>query len=454
MVRILNEFFKKNPFTGDALKFLSHYPQYIKQYRLLKESQWWSKDQLKEYQLFQLQKLLNHAYENVPYYTSLFDEHKINLKHFTSLKDLQKIPYLTKEIIKKNVHNLRAKNYPQHTFEYVTSGGTTGYPLGIYFERGVAEAKFSAFYQRMLDRSHCRLSNKHAYLISEDFMSDEKIYKYQVFRRILFLSSFHLTDENLHLYVKKLRKHKPRYIVAFPSAIVQLARFIKKNNIGSFSSLKTILCSGETLYDWQRDQIEKTFDCRVHAFYSHNEQTVFATTCNYSNYYHILPEYGITELINQDGKYATKENEMGEIVGTGFNNYIFPLIRYKTGDMGVYTTHKCECGRECQLLKGIQGRLCEFVITKNNRYIPLTGFYDAIAKCSKNVKDWQLIQETEGEVVIKIIRDDYYSNEDEQIIAKGLKKKFFKEINFTIQYTDQIPLAPSGKKIFFIQILS
>ena len=95
-----------------------------------------------------------------------------------------------------------------------------------------------------------------------------------------------------------------------------------------------------------------------------------------------------------------------------------------------------------------------FIITKNNRYIPLTGFYDTIAKCSKNVKDWQLIQETEGEVVIKIIRDDYYSNEDEQIIAKGLKKKFFKEINFTIQYTDQIPLAPSGKKIFFIQILS
>lgn len=451
MVRILNEFFIRNPLTGDALKFLSHYPQYIKKYNSLKESQWWSTENFKRYQLIKLRDLLNHAYQNVPYYKSLFDEHNINSKDITSLEDFQKIPYLTKDIIRKNIHNLRAKNYPQYTFEYVTSGGTTGYPLGIYFERGAAEAKFLAFYQRMMNQSKCHISNKHAYLMSEDFIGDDQIYKYQLFRRILYLSSFHLNDENLNFFINKLKKHKPRYIVAYPSAIFQLARYLEKNNIDTFPKFRMILCSGETLYDWQREQIEKTFNCRVHSLYSHNEQTVFATTCNYSNYYHINPEYGITELIKQDGKYATKENELGEIVGTGFNNYVFPLIRYKTRDVGIYSTKKCECGRNFQLLKAIQGRFFEFIITKNNCNITLNSILNVINNCSKNVKDWQIIQDTKGEVVLKIIRDDEYSNKDEQLILKSLKKKFIKNLNFTMQYTNQIPLAPSGKKIYFIQ---
>jgi len=43
-------------------------------YAFLQESQWWSQERLEEYQRQQLSKLLNHAYENVPYYRRVFDE--------------------------------------------------------------------------------------------------------------------------------------------------------------------------------------------------------------------------------------------------------------------------------------------------------------------------------------------------------------------------------------------
>ena len=43
-------------------------------YAFLQESQWWSRERLEEYQLAQLGKLLDHAYENVPYYRRVFDE--------------------------------------------------------------------------------------------------------------------------------------------------------------------------------------------------------------------------------------------------------------------------------------------------------------------------------------------------------------------------------------------
>jgi phenylacetate-CoA ligase len=49
-------------------------------YAFLQESQWWSKEQLEEYQLEQLSKLLQHAYENVPYYRRVFDKNRIGTK--------------------------------------------------------------------------------------------------------------------------------------------------------------------------------------------------------------------------------------------------------------------------------------------------------------------------------------------------------------------------------------
>ena len=69
-------------------------------YAFLQESQWWSREQLQEYQLEQLSKLLRHAYENVPYYRRIFDERGLKPKDIQDFKDLQELPYLTKDDFK------------------------------------------------------------------------------------------------------------------------------------------------------------------------------------------------------------------------------------------------------------------------------------------------------------------------------------------------------------------
>jgi len=79
-------------------------------YAFLQESQWWSREQLEEYQLEQLGRLLEHAYENVPYYRRVFDERGLKPKDIQDFKDLQQLPYLTKEIIQNNLSDLVAKN--------------------------------------------------------------------------------------------------------------------------------------------------------------------------------------------------------------------------------------------------------------------------------------------------------------------------------------------------------
>src|SRR5665648_516292 len=90
-------------------------------YNFLQESQWWSKEKLEEYQMRELEKLLKHAYENVPYYRRVFDERGLKPKDIQSLIDLKKLPYMTKEIIRDNLEDLIARNYPRSKLQYITT---------------------------------------------------------------------------------------------------------------------------------------------------------------------------------------------------------------------------------------------------------------------------------------------------------------------------------------------
>ena len=81
-------------------------PEFLKWYNFLQESQWWSREKLEEYQMGQLNKLLHHAYKNVPYYRRVFDERGLKPENIQNFNDLSKLPYLTKEIIRENLSEL------------------------------------------------------------------------------------------------------------------------------------------------------------------------------------------------------------------------------------------------------------------------------------------------------------------------------------------------------------
>ena len=120
--------------TSKAISLLPSFPIFLKTYNFLQESQWWSQHQLEEYQLSQLSKLLEHAYKNVPYYRRVFDERGLKPKDIQDFNDFRKLPFLTREIIGDNLDDLKARNYSPHKFEYVTTSGSTGTPLGFFMK--------------------------------------------------------------------------------------------------------------------------------------------------------------------------------------------------------------------------------------------------------------------------------------------------------------------------------
>jgi len=144
MFEIWNQF-RKTTFGNNVFPVIMHYGTYRRTYQFLLKSQWWSQSELREYQSKQLSKLIHHSYRNVPYYKKLFDKIRLKPTGIRDVSDLQKIPFLTKQIINENINDFNAKNYPKKKFESITTGGTTGIPLRLYLEKDVWFAKDIAY---------------------------------------------------------------------------------------------------------------------------------------------------------------------------------------------------------------------------------------------------------------------------------------------------------------------
>jgi len=427
--------------------FLRYYTTYTKTKKFLAKSEEWTKESLDRYKFYQLEKLIEHAYENVPFYRNTLKKNNLKPTDIGSLNGIKKLPYITKNIIIKNRNSLRAINYPTSQFRVVKTGGTTGSPLKIYTDKGFTFSRRLAFLDTMYKEENCKLTDKYVNLTYSN-----NCWNYALFRRILCLSPIKMTDEIIKTFIKKIVKFKPIFITGYPSAVFNLAKYMTNNHIETFNSLKVIFCSGEALYDWQRNLIENVFQRNLVSYYDHNERAAFGFSCKNSNLYHIYPQYGIIELIDKNGNDVIKENQMGEIVATGFLNYIFPLIRYKTGDIGIHTSRQiCECGKSYPLIKNIVGRKNDFIVTKDKKLLSISGFYDIFSSTILNVKESQIYQDQIGEIVLKVVKGNSFSNDDKIMIRTIFENNYDNNIDLKIKYVKKILRTYSNKFRYIIQ---
>ena len=164
-----------------------------------------------------------------------------------------------------------------------------------------------------------------------------------------------------------------------------------------------------------------------------------------SRKYICSPYYGYTEVVDSEGK-QVKKGCLGEIVVTSFYNRAMPLIRYRTGDMGIYGGVK----DGVVYLDKIEGRTQDYIYNNDGIKIPLTALvFGQHYKAFVNIRKWQIIQYTKGRVIVKIIKSDKYTLKDQ----KEIKQKFDKLANTKVvfKYVNKIDLTKRGKYRFLLQ---
>lgn len=420
--------------------------------KLLHESEWWTRDQLQIYQWKQLQALLRHAYNHVPYYRRTWTASGVSPADIRCPADMRKLPLLTKAQVREHSDELIAENYRQKILK-TNTGGSTGEPLELYWERGRTRAVERAFMWRQWRWAGFEYGERTAVLRGQTVR--ETIH-YDPIDQHLFLSGFELNDQTAPQYIAELRRFRPKSIQAYPASITVLANYIKCHGESPLEGLQVILAGSENLYPAQRKLLEEVFQCRVYSWYGHGEVTTLAGGCDHSDLYHVYSEYGVTELVDPAAGNVLDWNEgtKGEIVGTGFNNWAMPLIRYCTADIAVVGPPTCGCGRNYPLWERIEGRKQEYVVARDGSLIPLTALifgqhYNAFAK----IKRLQLVQERPGEMVVRLMVNEFWNEADEAELKTEIHKVLDNNWLVRFDYVDFIDFTDAGKHRFVLQYI-
>jgi phenylacetate-CoA ligase len=93
--------------------------------RVLEKTQWMKRDELKALQARKVRALLRHAYENVPYYHSLFREKGFRPDRFGGLDDLHEIPVMQRSVLGSKGNELIPRNVKESELFANRTSGTT-----------------------------------------------------------------------------------------------------------------------------------------------------------------------------------------------------------------------------------------------------------------------------------------------------------------------------------------
>jgi phenylacetate-CoA ligase len=416
--------------------------------KFLEESQTWSEDRLIEYQILKLRAMLRHCARNVPYYRNLFRKIGFDPASLRELSDLRAIPLLDRDTICSKMDELFADNISRRHMLYFTTGGTMGKPLGLYNLKH-SGGRERAFIYTQWKRVGFRYEDRRAVLMGWT-IKNSRHWKYEASERSFVFSNFHMTSENARQYARVMRAKSLPYLHSYPSAAIDFARHLKDAGVEP-PRFRAVLGASENLYPGQRQFIESFYGTRLFSWYGHTENTILAAECEVSNNYHVFPEYGLAEVIKEDGSPAKLEGEMGELVGTSLENFAMPLIRYRTDDWAVIGPGQCACGRNYKLITETYGRRTqEMLVGKLDNLISVTAL-NMHTDIFDNVQQLQFYQREKGKVELRIKRKTSYTERDSRRIIAALNEKMGDTMEVSITFTDQISLMPRGKFRFVIR---
>ncbi|MGR3173241.1 MAG: phenylacetate--CoA ligase family protein [Candidatus Scalindua sp.] len=388
--------------------------------------------------------MINHCYNNVPFYKKLFDEIKLKPSEINALEDLHRIPLLTRDQVKNNLSSLIARNIPKNQRLIRNTSGTTGSPMFFFVDKKSYSIN-SAYTRRYWNWTGFDYGDKRLTLQGRRIVHHNRIkppfWMYNKWDKQLFFSTYHLSEEFIPFFVDKLIEFNPQAIDAYPSAIYVLAKYMDENNVKH--NMKAVFTSSETLYPIQREVIERVFQCKIFDKYGLSEMFFVGTECEQHNGLHLNMEYAITEVVDKNDE-PVPLGKKGRVICTCLENLSMPLIRYDTGDIGRILPDKCSCGRNLSLMAPVTTKAEDQVLTPDGRYIS-GSLLTFPFKPMKNIIRSQIVQDDIYHIKIKIVKNNSYSNEDSKILLEGLSKCLGRTMKVTLEFVDDIERTKNGK---------
>ncbi len=327
-------------------------------------------NEIKSLQSFRLSQTVRRVYESVPYYRARMEKAGVTPDDIRTVEDLHKLPFTIKQDLRDT--------YPYGMFavpmdEVVrlhASSGTTGKQIVVGYTRNDLEVWSEC----------CARALTAAGATNKDFMHIS--YGYGLFTGGLGLHGgaekvgmtvIPVSVGNTKRQINILKDFGSTYMCCTPSYALFLAETMKEMGISKDEiKLKGGLFGAEPWTEEMRQQIQAGLGCKAYDIYGLTEiiGPGVSFECEEQTGMHINEDNFIAETIDPETGEVLPEGSQGEIVFTCITKEAFPLLRYRTRDIGILTREKCSCGRTLIKMKKPAGRSDDMLIIRGVNVFP------------------------------------------------------------------------------------
>ncbi len=404
----------------------------------LMKNQWLSPSELELLQLKELRRIVKVAQKTIPFYKSQFKKIGFHWEDLTSLQVFSQLPAITKETVLQNFEEFIPGKFARFYSVSGQTSGTTGAPLKLYNSlMGVIKEQSFLYRQRKwagYSRGQRRVWIRGDLIVPIN-QEIPPFWRYNSVDNQLIMSSYHISKSSIPHYVQAIKEFSPAFIEAYPSSIVPIAAYMKNNGIQRIKALG-VLTSSETLRESEKNLVEEMFMCNVYDWYGQYERVAAIGTCEHGNR-HIIEDYGYTELTDcSDGR--------KEIVSTGFNNSIMPLIRYRTGDLvePECGLRICPCGRSFRVVRKIIGRQDDFISLPDGRRVLALTF---LFKGDIPISEAQIYQSRDYRIEIRVVPNLGFQEYHAGKILRRAKDRLGTHVPIKVVCVDKLKRTERGK---------
>jgi len=400
-----------------------------------------SKNKIKELQLKRLKQTVKLVYEKVPHYQKNLKKLNIKPHDIKKLEDIKKLPFTTKDDLRKNAPFKMMAASIDDCIELHSSSGTTGIPITVCYTKHDLEV-WSEVMARCLSMSG--LTNKDIFQNPIPYGTFTGAFGLHYGAQRVGAMVIPSGKGQSERQIKLMQYYGTTFMGGVASYALHLGQIAKEMGIEpSKLKIRNGIFGAEMFTSGLKKRIRDTWDMDVHDIYGLTEMCGpgVSTDCDFHNGLHLWEDHFLVECIDPKTLEAVDLEEEGEIVLTTLTKEGMPLLRFRTRDIAkLYDQITCECGRTHIKHTSIKGRSDDMVIIRGTNIFP--GQIESVLMNDKNVGgNWRMYITTENNIDVLTIEVEVKKQISIKDINK-LEQKLKNDIRSVIVFTPIIRVLP------------
>ena len=400
-----------------------------------------SRSKIKELQIKRLKETIHLVYNNVPFYQKKFKELKIKPDDIKKFEDIKKLPFTTKDDLRKNAPFGMMATTLDNCIELHASSGTTGTPITVSYTSNDLNV-WSEVMARCLSMSGLTKKDIFQNPIPYGTFTGAFGFHYGAQRigALVIPSGKGQSERQITL----MQYYGTTFISGVASYIIRLGQVAEDMGVNPADlKVRNGLFGAEMFTPGLKQRIMDTWQMDVHDIYGLTEMCGpgVSTDCDQHDGLHLWEDHFYIECLDPKTLEPVEPEEEGELVLTTLTKQGMPLLRYRTRDIArLYDEQTCTCGRTHRKHTPIKGRSDDMIIIRGTNIYP--GQIESVLMKHPAVGgNWRLLLTTENDIDILTVEVETKTLLS-QIETDELAQQLKTNLQSVLVFTPQIKILP------------